>query len=103
MHHHCESVRRRQGCVEIITHTRMLFLVHRYMVNECLLVSFTANSHWDVDELDEIPNETHDRKSDGNGLANLNKLYRFVRELQFAGVKHESIPFCEGFVQRVRN
>ena len=74
MHHHCESVRRRQGCVEIITHTRMLFLVHRYMVNECLLVSFTANSHWDVDELDEVANKAHDGEANRYCFANLDKL-----------------------------
>ena len=33
------------------------------------------NVHWDVNELDEVTNEAHDRKTDSNGLRDLEELY----------------------------
>ena len=30
--------------------------------------------HWDVDELDEVSNETHDRETDSDSLGDLDKL-----------------------------
>lgn len=34
-----------------------------------------GNSHWDMDELDKVPNEAHNSETDCDSLANLNVLY----------------------------
>lgn len=34
------------------------------------------DAHWNVDELDEITNKTHDRKTDDYCLANLQEFWR---------------------------
>ena len=34
----------------------------------------TCDAHWDVDELDEVANEAHDAKADGDCLADLDVL-----------------------------
>ncbi|KAK0233653.1 hypothetical protein IW262DRAFT_1477172 [Armillaria fumosa] len=58
--------------------------------------------HWDMDELDKVPDESHDGKANSDSPANLNEFYtKGVRERTGEGVTN--IPFDEGFVQRVRN
>src|SRR5690242_2624010 len=41
----------------------------------------TKHSHGDVDELDKVPDETHDDESDGDGLAELGVLCRSVSKV----------------------
>lgn len=55
-----------------------------------------------MDELDKVPDESHDSKANSNSPANLNEFYaKRVEERTGEGVTNR--PFDEGFVQRVRN
>ena len=56
-----------------------------------------------MDEFYEITNETHDRKTDSYCFANLYEFWR--KAFSDTLLKQEAVngPFCEGFVQRVRN
>lgn len=58
--------------------------------------------HWDMNELDEVTNETHDTETYGDRLAYLSEFCsrRSGRELKNA---QKCAPCCEGFVHRVRN
>ena len=64
------------------------------------------NSHRDVDELDEVTQKTHDGKADRNSFGDLDKFYKCqcsMRELSTSTASESSVPFCEGFVHRVKN
>ena len=61
------------------------------------------DSHRDVNELDEVANEAHDSKAHSDSLTDLNKFYHKDWRPPLCGVAVQHVPFCEGFVQRVRN
>ena len=74
MHHHCASISKTVEYMKVGTHTRMLFLIRRPPVKFCSFVSVIEDSHRDVDELDEVSNEAHDRETDSNSLRDLDEL-----------------------------
>ena len=103
MHHHCASISKTVEYMKVGTHTRMLFLIRRPPVKFRSFVSIIEDSHRDVYELDEVSNETHDGESYSNRLADLNKFCKIEVELRLKTMVYVCVPFCEGFVQRVRN
>ena len=59
-----------------------------------------------MDELDEVTQKTHDGKADRNSFGDLDKFYKYqcsMRELSTPTASGSSVPFCEGFVHRVKN
>ena len=58
--------------------------------------------HGNVDELHKVANETHDCESNGDRLADLKELCDLIVRHGFSVHIYER-PFCDGFVQRVRN
>ncbi len=59
--------------------------------------------HWDVDELDEVANEAHDRETNSNSLGDLHELCIRLSGLSTTISLLRGVPFCDGFVHRVRN
>ncbi len=61
--------------------------------------------HGDVYELDEVPNETHDGKTNSDGFADLCELYKeiAIEYKERVGQRRNNRPFREGFVHLVRN
>lgn len=90
------------------TYTRMLLLrvvgirlatrKGNYMVSRHL--------HGDMNELDQITDEPHDRETNRDSLGNLNKLYApkwCINGCSGTAISIARRPFREGFVHRTRN
>ena len=75
----CGNVSRRNQRNSDATHTRMLLLYKRYK-RVRRRGTVRGNVHWDVDELDEVANETHNSKANSDSLANLSEFYKTIEE-----------------------